>query len=182
MSPLAAAVRAGAERFHQGEFHAAHEAWEKGWNAARGPERVLLQALVQVAAAFHQWGRGKPAGAVRLFGRARARLTAVPSAHLGVDVAELELRVGRWEEAAQAGEPPSSPPRIPGTERREQVPASARPARCPYCGERVTVHVEPLGVAEESYIEDCPVCCRPWTVRIVRAQAGVDVALAREDD
>lgn len=182
MSTLAAAVRTGAEHFHHGEFHAAHEAWEDGWNAARGPERVLLQALVQVAAAFHQWGRGKTSGAARLLGRARARLTAVPSALLGVDVSELELRVGSWEEAALAGEPLPPAPRIPGTERQQPVAPSARPARCPYCGERVTVQVEPLGVGEESYTEDCPVCCRPWRVELSRASGKIAVSLHREDD
>lgn len=182
MSSLAAAVRVGAERFHRGEFHAAHEAWEEGWKAAHGPERVLLQALVQVAAAFHQAARSKQSGAARLLGRARARLTEVPSALLGVDVSELELLVGRWEEAALAGEPLPPTPRLPGAERQQRVPSSTRPVRCPYCGEPVTVHVEPLGVAEESYVEDCPVCCRPWRVHLSRAAGRVAVRLGREDD
>jgi len=62
------------------------------------------------------------------------------------------------------------------------LPDSARRARCPYCGERVEVQVEPVGAAEERYVEDCPVCCRPWTVRVSRDGARVGVALGREDD
>ena len=56
-------------------------------------------------------------------------------------------------------------------------------ARCPYCGESVDVAVDGLGVDAESYVEDCPVCCRPWTVHVSRGDDGeVGVWLAREDD
>lgn len=54
--------------------------------------------------------------------------------------------------------------------------------RCPYCGERVTVHADAVGVSDETYVEDCPVCCRPWTVRVTRVGSEVEVALGREDD
>jgi len=40
---------------------------------------------------------------------------------------------------------------------------------CPYCGETATLWVDPSGGEEQEYVEDCPVCCRPWLVR-----AGVD--------
>lgn len=35
---------------------------------------------------------------------------------------------------------------------------------CPYCGEPVELVIDPAGGASQSYIEDCPVCCRPWQV------------------
>lgn len=31
---------------------------------------------------------------------------------------------------------------------------------CPYCGEKLSVLIEPLE-EEQEYIEDCQVCCRP---------------------
>jgi len=31
---------------------------------------------------------------------------------------------------------------------------------CPYCGEWLEIAVDP-SVAEQAYIEDCQVCCRP---------------------
>ena len=37
---------------------------------------------------------------------------------------------------------------------------------CPYCGERATVAVDPGGGGEQDYVEDCPVCCRPWSVHV----------------
>jgi hypothetical protein len=36
-------------------------------------------------------------------------------------------------------------------------------ATCPHCGERIDLTLD-LSVPEQSYIEDCPVCCRPMTV------------------
>ena len=52
---------------------------------------------------------------------------------------------------------------------------------CPYCGEPVEVAVDSLGGATQEYIEDCPVCCRPWQVRVAvdddgRVRAWVDAA------
>ena len=32
--------------------------------------------------------------------------------------------------------------------------------RCPYCGERIAVLLDP-SVPHQNYIEDCQVCCRP---------------------
>jgi len=53
---------------------------------------------------------------------------------------------------------------------------------CPYCGEPITLLVD-ASVTEQSYVEDCEVCCRPM---VVLARAGEDggcrVAVRREDD
>jgi hypothetical protein len=35
---------------------------------------------------------------------------------------------------------------------------------CPYCGEVVTISIDPSGGATQEYVEDCEVCCRPWQV------------------
>ncbi len=53
---------------------------------------------------------------------------------------------------------------------------------CPYCGETVEVAVDSVGVSSERYVEDCPVCCRPWTVLVSREGEEVEVQLLREDD
>jgi hypothetical protein len=37
---------------------------------------------------------------------------------------------------------------------------------CPYCGEPVDVAIDEGGGPQQSYVEDCPVCCRPWQVEI----------------
>jgi hypothetical protein len=182
MLALLDTVQAGLARFRAGDFLAAHDAWEEGWKVAQGAERHLLQALVQLAAAFHQWKRSKPGGAATLFARARGHLEAIPSSLLGVEVSELELELEAWEEAAARGDAPPTSPALRALKSQETSPAHAHRPRCPYCGERVTVQADAVGVAEETYVEDCPVCCRPWTVRVSRSGEAVDVALAREDD
>ena len=35
---------------------------------------------------------------------------------------------------------------------------------CPYCGENVEIYVEPE--MRGSFVQDCEVCCNPWTVRV----------------
>lgn len=53
---------------------------------------------------------------------------------------------------------------------------------CPYCGESIIVLVDP-SVADQSYVEDCSVCCRPI---VLHAEVGDDVLVRiearREDD
>lgn len=48
--------------------------------------------------------------------------------------------------------------------------------RCPYCGERLDVRVD-LTAQEDSYIEDCQVCCRPIEFQIEREDSGALSAL-----
>jgi len=35
-----------------------------------------------------------------------------------------------------------------------------RTVECPYCGEKIDVLIDPAD-AQQQYIEDCQVCCRP---------------------
>jgi hypothetical protein len=39
-------------------------------------------------------------------------------------------------------------------------------ATCPFCFEECELIVDLGGGSEQSYVEDCPVCCRPWQVRV----------------
>ncbi|HET6922790.1 MAG TPA: CPXCG motif-containing cysteine-rich protein [Anaeromyxobacteraceae bacterium] len=53
---------------------------------------------------------------------------------------------------------------------------------CPYCGEAVTFFVDPGGGEVQDYVEDCPVCCRPWAVHAFEEErGGFAVKLARQD-
>ena len=36
---------------------------------------------------------------------------------------------------------------------------------CPYCGEEVEVYIEPDTTGR--FVQDCEVCCHPWTLRVV---------------
>jgi hypothetical protein len=54
---------------------------------------------------------------------------------------------------------------------------------CPYCGEEATIRLDPGSGPRQQYVEDCPVCCRPWRVRVRYASDGsAEVELAAEDD
>jgi hypothetical protein len=49
---------------------------------------------------------------------------------------------------------------------------------CPYCGERVTIGLDPSGGRVQTYVEDCQVCCQPWRVCVRydgRGSAQVEV-------
>ena len=41
---------------------------------------------------------------------------------------------------------------------------------CPFCGERISVLIDPSPGAQD-YIEDCQVCCRPIRI-VVESDAG----------
>lgn len=44
---------------------------------------------------------------------------------------------------------------------------------CPHCGETINLTLD-LSVPEQSYIEDCPVCCKPMMVSYASADGEVD--------
>jgi hypothetical protein len=37
---------------------------------------------------------------------------------------------------------------------------------CPYCGEVIEIGLDPGSGAHQQYVEDCEVCCRPWSVHV----------------
>lgn len=45
-------------------------------------------------------------------------------------------------------------------------------AMCPYCGEVVELTLDPGSGAQQEYIEDCSVCCRPWRVTVNYQEDG----------
>ncbi|WP_133501762.1 CPXCG motif-containing cysteine-rich protein [Cognatilysobacter terrigena] len=53
---------------------------------------------------------------------------------------------------------------------------------CPYCGEPITLFVD-ASAGDQTYIEDCTVCCRPMTVIVhVDAEGDADVRVQSESD
>jgi hypothetical protein len=44
---------------------------------------------------------------------------------------------------------------------------------CPYCGEASSIALDPGSGEHQEYVEDCPVCCQPWTVRVDYDHHGV---------
>ena len=55
-------------------------------------------------------------------------------------------------------------------------------AWCPYCGEPCELALDPGGGAHQEYVEDCPVCCRPWRVTADWIDGVASVRLETEDE
>jgi hypothetical protein len=43
---------------------------------------------------------------------------------------------------------------------------------CPYCNETVEIAIDPGGGSVQEYVEDCEVCCQPWTVTVQYQENG----------
>ena len=46
-------------------------------------------------------------------------------------------------------------------------------ACCPHCGETIDLSLD-LSIPEQSYIEDCPVCCKPMMVTYSSSDGELD--------
>ena len=50
---------------------------------------------------------------------------------------------------------------------------------CPYCGEEVEIFVEPD--VSGRFVQDCEVCCNPWSVRVLGSGDDRWVEVGRAD-
>ena len=76
----------GIELFNRGEFWESHEAWEQIWMRHAEPSRVFLQALIQLAAAYHQLQRGIHHGVAKHLNNVALKLGPFSGRFFGVDV------------------------------------------------------------------------------------------------
>ena len=54
--------------------------------------------------------------------------------------------------------------------------------QCPYCGEMIDALID-CSIAQQSYVEDCQVCCCPITFEVSVDQEGLpSVDVYREND
>lgn len=54
--------------------------------------------------------------------------------------------------------------------------------QCPYCGEAIDILID-CSVPQQSYIEDCQVCCRPIIFNVlIDADESVSIAVSGEDE
>jgi predicted metal-dependent hydrolase len=99
------ALAEGLRLYHAGEFFAAHEAWESVWLLAQEPEKMFLQGLIQVTAAFHHLQRNNPRGTALLLQAALGRLERYPASFGSISVASLCDDIREWLKALEAGAP-----------------------------------------------------------------------------
>jgi hypothetical protein len=83
------ALAQGIVLFNARKFWEAHEVWESIWQNHPEDARFFIQALIQLAAAYHQFRRKIYRGFVIHIRRAHERLELFPATFLGIDVAIL---------------------------------------------------------------------------------------------
>jgi predicted metal-dependent hydrolase len=81
----------GLLHYEAGRHWEAHESWETLWRQTADEQpRLLMQGLIQVAAACHKaYAQRDLASSERLFGRALDKFERLPDAVHGVDVERL---------------------------------------------------------------------------------------------
>ena len=53
---------------------------------------------------------------------------------------------------------------------------------CAACGEEIVVPVDASAGADQEYVEDCPVCCRPNVIRVRVERDGALSVEARAEE
>lgn len=91
--------------------------------------------------------------------RAALGLTAIEWTAL-VDGARLE-QLAAWR---YAGEPEDAAPTDSSTLDDEAI------VQCPHCCESQLLVIDPETLGQ--FVQDCDVCCNPWTVTVARAEDG----------
>lgn len=84
-------------RYHEGlalfraeRWFEAHEVLEAVWRETpRGPERELLQGLIQLAVSLEHWRRDNPRGARGQWTKAQGHLAGLPPVYGDIALAEL---------------------------------------------------------------------------------------------
>jgi uncharacterized protein len=104
----------GLDAFNSRRFYDAHEHWEEVWLTTPNPEKMFLQGLIQVAAAFHHYSRANVEGTRNLLRAGLVKLDCFPEDHGGFKVEALRKAVRGWLAALDAGGIPANenPPRI----------------------------------------------------------------------
>jgi uncharacterized protein len=94
----------GLEAFNSSHFYDAHEHWEEVWLETQNPDKMFLQGLIQVAAAFHHYFRDNRVGCRNLLRAGLTKLECFPQAHYGLAIEPLRASVRMWLAMLQTGE------------------------------------------------------------------------------
>ena len=104
------ALAHGLRCYRSQEFFLAHEHWESVWLNCQEPEKSFLQALIQMAAAFHHLQRNNSRGAASLLNAALRRLEPYPALFQSVEVTLLREEVVAWLRILEVHDSPIHPP------------------------------------------------------------------------
>jgi hypothetical protein len=56
--------------------------------------------------------------------------------------------------------------------RRRSSPEAEAAYICDACGEEIVIPIDTTAGAEQEYVEDCPVCCRPNIIHVELSEDG----------
>src|SRR5579863_1513197 len=98
----------GIAHFNARKFFEAHEVWEEIWLVEFEPEKTFLQGLIQIAAAYHHYGRGNPSGTESLLASGIVKLTRFPADHRGLAIGELRAIAKQWARMLGEGKDPGA--------------------------------------------------------------------------
>ena len=104
----------GLDAFNSDRFYEAHEHWEEVWLETPNPDKMFLQGLIQVAAAFHHYSRANLQGTRNLLRAGLLKLECFPGIHGELEIQELREAVRGWLAALDTSEnhQKKKPPRI----------------------------------------------------------------------
>ena len=95
--------RKGLDAFNSGHFYEAHEHWEEVWLETANLDKMFLQGLIQVAAAFHHHSRANMLGTRNLLRAGLLKLDSFPEVHGGLEIEALREAVRGWLTSIAAG-------------------------------------------------------------------------------
>ena len=93
----------GMKLFNSCQWYKSHDVFEEIWHETGGPERQLIQGILQVAVAQVHLENSNLNGATILYGEALGRLRKFHLANYGLDIEGLSNCVSRRLEFLQIG-------------------------------------------------------------------------------
>ena len=93
----------GMKLFNSCQWYKSHDVFEEIWHETGGPERQLIQGILQVAVAQVHLENSNLNGATILYGEALGRLKKFHIANFGLDIEGLSNCVSRRLEFLQIG-------------------------------------------------------------------------------
>ena len=96
----------GMKLFNSRQWYKSHDVFEEIWHETGGPERQLLQGILQIAVAQVHLENSNINGATILYGEALGRLKKFKLSNLGLDIVGLCKCISKRLELLQIGKDP----------------------------------------------------------------------------
>jgi predicted metal-dependent hydrolase len=99
--------RQGLDAFNSGHFYDAHEHWEEVWLETPHPDKMFLQGLIQIAAAYHHYSKANRLGTQNLLQAGLMKIEPFPPVYSRLELEPLRVAVRRWLAALEEGKNPA---------------------------------------------------------------------------